>query len=257
MFDEHGSYPRRGSNATWITLKEILYRDVDGTIYLYDVESNWKTVLASNYSLASILFSFPHSLFFVMLISIYKLFVDPMLFIHCIMVQIGCLSITDLWSWSWCCLISCYKNLCKHCNPILGSTALGYFSFFVHCLDGHSVDTMTFRSWRFSWWPVHWAKSAVQFFLLYVKWYLTGHFLDITDAISSWTIFSIGKQEVHFTGSWHLVPKFVLFYSQIQNLRHCSITDYPFEWVFNYFIDLWRRLTSICILGTERKPIGK
>ena len=41
------------SNATWVSESEILYRDVDGTIFLYDIATDWKTVLASNFSLVS------------------------------------------------------------------------------------------------------------------------------------------------------------------------------------------------------------
>jgi len=47
-----GRFPNNGSNATWISDNEIIYRDLDGTIFLYDIETDWRTVLASNFSLA-------------------------------------------------------------------------------------------------------------------------------------------------------------------------------------------------------------
>ena len=41
------------ANVTWVSDNEILYRDVDGTIFLKNIETDWKTVLASNFSLVS------------------------------------------------------------------------------------------------------------------------------------------------------------------------------------------------------------
>ena len=48
-----GHFPNNGSNATWVSDNEILYRDLDGTIFLYDISTDWRTVLASNFSLVS------------------------------------------------------------------------------------------------------------------------------------------------------------------------------------------------------------
>lgn len=50
----HPEYLNNNSaNATWLSESEVLYRDIDGTIFLYDITTDWKTVLASNFSLVS------------------------------------------------------------------------------------------------------------------------------------------------------------------------------------------------------------
>lgn len=46
-----GQYSHNNSNATWVSDNEILYRDLDGTIFLKNIDTDWKTVLASNFSL--------------------------------------------------------------------------------------------------------------------------------------------------------------------------------------------------------------
>lgn len=46
-------FTRKESNITWFTDREIVYREPDGTLMIYNIESKWKSIIASNASLVS------------------------------------------------------------------------------------------------------------------------------------------------------------------------------------------------------------
>lgn len=55
MFD---GYTKMPSNITWKSSREIVYQDSDGNLMNYDIHDGWKSILASNASVVSVMFTF-------------------------------------------------------------------------------------------------------------------------------------------------------------------------------------------------------
>lgn len=43
--------PWQSTNETWLSDSELLYMDPDASLMVYDLDSKWKSILASNQSL--------------------------------------------------------------------------------------------------------------------------------------------------------------------------------------------------------------